>query len=80
MMNDLLKECLKFALHPKKLFKIFTSRDGYRRKFTLAYIIDGLLHWFYQKYGRLVPVIEILHEKFHGKSKQPIFPLFGRKT
>ena len=77
MMNDLLVECLKFALHPKKLFEIFVTRDGYRRKFTLAYIIDGLLHWLYQKYPKLNSLIEFLHEKFHGENKQPIFPLFG---
>jgi anaerobic magnesium-protoporphyrin IX monomethyl ester cyclase len=78
MINDLLIEYFKFVFRPIKLFKILFTEDKYKRKFTLAYIKDGILHGLYQKYRRLRPIIKFLHVRFHKKNKQPIFPLFGR--
>lgn len=77
MINDIFKESIKFVFHPMKIMSILLDKDGYKRKFTLAYIYDGLLHFIFYKYARLGYLVKLLHDKFHGKNKQPLFPLFG---
>lgn len=79
MINDIIKESFKFVFHPMKILSIVLGKDRYKRKFTLAYIYDGLLHFIFYKYASSRYLVKLLHDKFHGKNKQPLFPLFGRE-